>query len=79
MEHSVISHYTSLLQNSPLALAYEANLSSVQKETVPTLHIEASTATDMGNVSRMVPSLHPVYYIGGQATNHTREFAEDAG
>ena len=32
----------------------------------------------MGNVSQIVPSIHPVYCIG-EALNHTREFTDVAG
>ena len=31
-------------------------------------------STDMGNVSYVVPSIHPVYAIGSGEVNHTREF-----
>ena len=33
-------------------------------------------STDMGNVSRVVPSLHPFFKIGDQAVPHTVEFRE---
>ena len=36
-------------------------------------------STDMGNVSYVVPSIHPEFYIGTDAVNHTREFTEAAG
>ena len=35
-----------------------------------------SASTDMGNVSHIVPSIHPVYSIGTSAVNHTRAFTE---
>ena len=38
---------------------------------------EFKGSTDMGNVSQVVPSIHPMYYIG-EAGNHTREFTEMA-
>ncbi len=31
-------------------------------------------STDMGNVSHVVPSIHPIYAIGSGEMNHTREF-----
>lgn len=37
-----------------------------------------SASTDMGNVSHIVPSIHPVYSIGSTAVNHTRAFTEAA-
>lgn len=36
-------------------------------------------STDMGNVSQVVPSIHPIYSIKTTAANHTRAFAEAAG
>ena len=36
-------------------------------------------STDMGNVSAMKPSIHPVYKIKTQEVNHNHKFAEAAG
>lgn len=36
-------------------------------------------STDMGNVSYVVPSIHPMFYIGTNAVNHTRGFTEASG
>ena len=36
-------------------------------------------STDMGNVSYVVPSIHPFFYIGTEAVNHTRGFTVAAG
>ena len=36
-------------------------------------------STDMGNVSYVVPSIHPMFYIGTDAVNHTRGFTAAAG
>ncbi|KAI7864591.1 hypothetical protein BDF14DRAFT_1731888 [Spinellus fusiger] len=35
-------------------------------------------STDMGNVSYTIPSIHPIFSIHTEATNHTREFAKAA-
>ncbi|XP_005110141.1 peptidase M20 domain-containing protein 2 [Aplysia californica] len=35
--------------------------------------------TDMGNVSQVVPSIHPVFDIGTDSVLHTRDFAAAAG
>ncbi len=37
---------------------------------------DSSGSTDMGNVSQVVPSIHPYISIGKGLTGHTREFAE---
>lgn len=39
----------------------------------------AAGSTDMGNVSHIVPSIHPMFYIGTDAVNHTRDFATASG
>lgn len=36
-------------------------------------------STDMGNVSHVVPSIHPFFYIGTSAVNHTRDFTTASG
>ena len=36
-------------------------------------------STDMGNVSYVVPSIHPFFYIGSTAVNHTRDFTVASG
>lgn len=43
------------------------------------LPVSSSAATDMGNVSHRIPSIHPVFRIVTTAQNHTREFQEAAG
>lgn len=36
-------------------------------------------STDFGNVSFTVPGIHPFFYIGTDAFNHTEEYTEAAG
>lgn len=36
-------------------------------------------STDFGNVSFRVPGIHPFFYIGTEALNHTEEYTEAAG
>ena len=36
-------------------------------------------STDMGNVSHLVPSIHPVFKIGTEVPLHTKGFAKAAG
>lgn len=36
-------------------------------------------STDMGNVSHIVPSIHPTYSIGTKAANHSLGFTEASG
>lgn len=36
-------------------------------------------STDFGNVTFVVPGLHPYFYIGSDALNHTEQYTEAAG
>lgn len=36
-------------------------------------------STDFGNVSFVVPGIHPFFYIGTDALNHTEEYTAAAG
>ena len=66
--------YTNLHSNPVLARLYAANL---EKSDIKNFVYEQESpwSTDMGNVSYVVPSLHPNYAIGsGKEVNHTREF-----
>ncbi len=59
-------------QNSSLAGSFGRHLSAlgVEYEDV----YDTSASTDMGDVSYVVPSLHPCYAIGTGEVNHTRAF-----
>uniref|UniRef100_A0A2K6F0N5 Xaa-Arg dipeptidase n=1 Tax=Propithecus coquereli TaxID=379532 RepID=A0A2K6F0N5_PROCO len=37
------------------------------------------TSTDFGNVTFVVPGIHPYFYIGSKALNHTEQYTEAAG
>ena len=39
----------------------------------------SSASSDMGNVSQVVPCIHPGFYIGSDAFPHTCAFGEAAG
>ncbi|XP_065913317.1 xaa-Arg dipeptidase-like [Dysidea avara] len=65
--------YEDLASNLTLSNLYETNAKHLgivfAKKDVP------FGSTDMGNVSYVVPSIHPMYKIGdGSQVNHTREF-----
>lgn len=38
-----------------------------------------SGSTDFGNVTFVVPGIHPYFYIGSDALNHTEQYTEAAG
>ena len=66
------SFYRDVRQNSSLAKEFGNNLSAlgVQFGDIGDMH----ASTDMGNVSYVVPSLHPNYAIGSGEVNHTEAF-----
>lgn len=76
--HSAGEDYSDLWTNPPLATAFEANLHRVGRRVVEGAQVTGST--DMGNISKLVPSIHPMISIApvGVAL-HTKEFAEYAG
>ncbi|XP_067676316.1 xaa-Arg dipeptidase-like [Haliotis asinina] len=68
--------------NKVLANAFVANAESLGVEFTPQEQLAglAMGSTDMGNVTYVVPSIHPMYYVGVKdCLNHTREFTAAAG
>ena len=71
--------YSDMWTNEPLAAAYQANLGELGRHIVdvPAEHISGST--DMGNVSKLLPSIHPMIAIAPpRVALHTQEFAQCA-
>jgi len=74
--------YAEVRDNERLASAYAANMAEVGRTVVdprvtgrPVLG-----STDMGNVSYLMPSIHPMVQVAPSGVAiHTREFAEYAG
>jgi amidohydrolase len=67
--------YQPMNNNVPLAAAYRANAESMGRSFLP-VKPESTGSTDMGNVSWVVPSIHPTFQIGAFAINHTAGFTE---
>lgn len=67
--------YENLIQNGPLADAYTESFEELGGEIRPP---HRGGSTDMGNVSRVLPSLHPHFRIPAESGNHTRPFAAAA-
>jgi amidohydrolase len=71
--------YDPLRQDPVLAAEWNAALADLGRPTVPA-GAAAGGSTDMGNVSRVVPSIHPMIAVhGSTAAPHTVGFAADAG
>lgn len=73
--------YSNLLSNNTLAELFEANATSigVQFETNEEKKAKFGGSTDMGNVSHVIPSIHPKFHIGTMVSNHSKEFTVAAG
>jgi amidohydrolase len=65
--------YLPMRNNTPLAGAYRANAEAVGRTFVD-MTIDSTGSSDMGNVSQVLPSIHPMFGVGAMAFNHTPAF-----
>ncbi|XP_071113844.1 peptidase M20 domain-containing protein 2-like [Haliotis cracherodii] len=75
-------NYSNVVTNKTLANAFVDNAEGLGVEFTPQEKLAgiAMGSTDMGNVSYVVPSIHPMYDVGVEGClNHTREFTAAAG
>jgi len=71
--------YQNMMNNQPLVSAYERHISKVQPDWEAKKGGQGIRgSTDMGNVSHVVPSIHPIYWIGN-TINHSAPFTDTAG
>jgi amidohydrolase len=74
--------YADMLTNRPLVESYTANLERLGRKAVRLDAIGGAVAgsTDMGNVSKLVPAIHPMIAVSPPAVPlHSAEFAQWAG
>lgn len=72
--------YLDVIHNKSLLGTFEENMKTLNLgNRIPEKEFPAGGSTDMGNVSYAVPSIHPMFYIGSDALNHTHEFTAAAG
>ena len=65
--------------NRALSEAFAKNGAAVGQTVLPIETVMGGGSTDMGNVSQVVPAIHPFVKIGDRSlTPHTREFLEAA-
>jgi amidohydrolase len=70
--------YAEMHHDAGLAAAYAANAAALGRATPPLSEDDrrAAASTDMGNVSQVIPSIHPAIGVGsGTVVNHQPEFA----
>lgn len=65
--------YAPLRNNRPMVEAYRRNGESLGTQFVDLKNVSTGS-TDMGNVSQVVPSIHPTFSVGQMIFNHTPEF-----
>ncbi len=71
--------YDSVVQNLVLARLYEDHMESLGYTLPPKGQKQLRGSTDMGDVSRIVPSIHPWFSIPcNNAPGHSLPFAEAA-
>jgi hypothetical protein len=69
-----------VINNKSLVRSYEENIKLLRlSQQTEEVHFPICASTDMGNVSYKVVSIHPMFCIGSDAMNHTREFTSAAG
>ena len=73
--------YQNMITNKCLAELYTRNAVElgIKLEDDEVKASSPTGSTDMGNVSHVVPSIHPMFYIGTLAANHTRDFTTATG
>lgn len=72
--------YSTLRTNLPLAAAYRRNVEALGREIYEPAERVSLGSTDMGNVSALVPAIHPSIAVSPPAVPiHSREFAAYAG
>ncbi|NWH71891.1 P20D2 protein, partial [Piaya cayana] len=73
--------YYNVLPNKTLQEAYKENGKKLGIEFISEDSIlnSLSGSTDFGNVTFVVPGIHPYFYIGSDALNHTEQYTEAAG
>jgi amidohydrolase len=73
------SRYKTMRTNLALAEAYKANIEALGREVVNPESNRSMGSTDMGNVSHVVPAIHPAIAIAPpDVPIHTEEFREFA-
>lgn len=70
--------YAPVDPDEKLADLWDANLAGLGREIAPGSGLGGGS-TDMGNVTQVLPAIHPmIAFLGQEAAPHTREFAEAA-
>ncbi|MBI4188578.1 MAG: M20 family metallopeptidase [Chloroflexi bacterium] len=71
--------YAPMRNNMPLAYLFKQNMESLGRKVKVYAPGDGFGSTDMGNVSQLIPSIHPRFAIAGkEIAGHSPQFAEAA-
>ncbi len=77
LTYQVTAGYKQIIPNKILASLFRANLESLGRSVIDPDASERMGSTDMGDISHIVPSIHPYLAIAPEKTaGHTLEFKE---
>jgi len=71
--------FKELLNDTKLMKLYKENMTVLGEEMVVLADDDADGSTDVGNVSQVIPTIHPDIGIGCQLVAHTPEFTMATG
>merc|ERR1712232_1537173 len=74
--------YATMKTNSVMAELYRSNAATFGTQFAPRILEEQAVgagSTDMGNVSHVVPSIHPLFKLDVKVPNHHPDFTKAAG
>jgi amidohydrolase len=77
LKYEAMPGYTEIVPNPTLANLFSKNLTSLGREVTPPEAVERMGSTDMGNVSKVVPAIHPyLATVPEDIAGHTVEFRD---
>lgn len=72
------AHYSNMVHNPDLTARFQQHWKSLKPADDRVVPNRVWASTDMGNISYVVPSIHPTFSIQTSANIHTREFTAAA-
>jgi metal-dependent amidase/aminoacylase/carboxypeptidase family protein len=77
LKYEVMPGYAEIIPNSTIGRLFAENLTALGREVVAPEPNERMGSTDMGNVSKVAPSIHPyLETVSQDVAGHTVEFRE---
>jgi amidohydrolase len=78
LEYEIKKGYEAIKPNGPLALTFASHLEKLGWPIDPPPSRSKMGSTDMGDVSQVIPAIHPYLTIGREIAGHSIEFREAA-